>query len=91
MIPEAETARGASTRRLTLYVRRGCSLCEDMRDDLELFRRELSFALDVVDIDRDPGLRERYDTLVPVLADAEREICRYFLDPVALRSAFGSE
>ena len=79
------------TKRLRLYVRRGCSLCEDMRDDLALFSDELQFTLEVVDIDRDPVLRERHDTRVPVLEYAEREICNYFLDPVALRSALTAE
>ena len=79
------------SRTLRLYVRRGCSLCEDMRDDLALFSEELRFTVDVVDIDRDPVLRERHDTRVPVLEYAEHEICNYFLDPVALRSALTAE
>ncbi|MDH3451799.1 MAG: glutaredoxin family protein [Gammaproteobacteria bacterium] len=78
-------------RRLTLYVRRGCSLCEDMRNDLALFSEELQFALDIVDIDEDPGLRARHDVRVPVLEYANREVCNYFLDPVALRSALAAE
>ena len=78
-------------RRLTLYVRSGCSLCEDMQTDLALFREELRFELDVVDIDRDPALRVKHDVRVPVLEFAEREVCNYFLDPVALRSALAAE
>lgn len=72
-------------------MRRGCSLCEDMRNDLALFSEALRFTVDVVDIDRDPVLRERHDTRVPVLEYAGREICNYFLDPVALRSALTAE
>ena len=78
-------------RRLTLYVRSGCSLCEDMRDDLVLFSAELRFELDIVDIDQDPALRSRHDMRVPVLECANREVCNYFLDPVALRSALAAE
>ena len=78
-------------RHLTLYVRSGCSLCEDMRNDLALFSEELRFELRVVDIDTDPELRARHDTRVPVLEYANREICNYFLDPVALRSALAAE
>ena len=80
-----------SSRRLTLYVRSGCSLCEDMRNDLALFSDELRFELDIVDIDRNPALRVKHDVRVPVLEYAEREICNYFLDPVALRSALAAE
>lgn len=77
--------------RLTLYVRAGCSLCEDMRNDLSMFSEELRFELDVVDIDGDEVLRARHDVRVPVLACGEHEICNYFLDPVALRSALTAE
>ena len=74
---------------LTLYSRVGCHLCEDMLETLQAFREELSFTVQVVDIDADPVLRERYDTLVPVLVQGDTEICHYFLDKVALNRALG--
>lgn len=40
------------------------------------------------DIDDDPTLRERYNTLVPVLTLDGQEICHYFLDPERLASYF---
>ena len=67
-------------RRLQLYYRNGCHLCEDMLGQLQA----LDVQVDVVDVDRDPALRARYHALVPVLADGENEICRYFLDQVAV-------
>lgn len=73
--------------RLVLFVRRGCTLCEDLHHDLLHYRDELRFELELVDIDRAPQLRCAYDTRVPVLVYGEREICHYFLDPVALRDA----
>jgi len=39
------------------------------------------FDLETRDIDDDPDLRARYNTLVPVLAIDDEEICHYFLDP----------
>jgi glutaredoxin len=75
---------------LTLYQRPGCHLCADMRDELRSFQAELGFTLELVDIDREPGLRARYDRLVPVLAMGDREICHYFLDPAALRTTLGA-
>ena len=39
-----------------------------------------SFTFDIVDVDADPALVERYDELVPVLAHDGREVCHYHLD-----------
>ena len=80
------TERGAGDiPRLTLYARDGCHLCEDMAASLAELFEPGSFGVERVDIDADPGLRARYDTEVPVLALGERELCRHFLDPVAVR------
>lgn len=71
---------------LTVYGREGCHLCGDMLDALEDFRSDLRFGLAWVDVDSDPELARRYGHLVPVLAAGEREICHYFLDPMALNA-----
>ena len=68
-----------------MYYRHGCHLCEDMLRDLEPLRRSLGLQLEVVDVDRDPALKARYHSTVPVLEAGERELCRYFLDPAAVR------
>ncbi len=77
------------TVQLTLYNRVGCHLCEDMLEVLQVFSDELEFTVVSVDIDQDAVLRKRYNTLVPVLALGEQEICHYFLDKVALCKALG--
>jgi len=82
--------RSVSSPRLTLYVRAGCHLCEDMRAGLEELFAPDAFALELVNIDTDPALRTRYDTEVPVLADGEEELCRHFLDPVAVGECLAS-
>ena len=46
------------------------------------------FDIETKDIDSDPLLRERYNTLVPVLAAGSEEICHYFLDPDKLAVYF---
>ena len=71
---------------LTVYTRRDCHLCSDMLQALEALRDELGFQLVDIDIDSDPALRHRYDTRVPVLADADVEICYYFLEESRLRA-----
>ena len=76
---------GFLTQQLTVYTRRGCHLCTDMMQALELLRLELAFDITTVDIDADPELRRLYDTRVPVLAVAGVEICYYFLEEQLLR------
>ncbi len=72
-------------RRLQLYYRHGCHLCEDMLGQLLGLGADLRFSVDLIDVDGDSGLQARYQVLVPVLTDGDTEICRYFLDEVALR------
>ena len=76
---------------LTLFSRQGCHLCEDMHDSLREYETELNFSVSVVDIDGDAALRASYNELVPVLTHGNKEICRYFLDMVALRQALGTD
>ena len=72
---------------LTLLSRRYCHLCHDMEQALEPLKGPLGFELRVVDVDADDALEAQYGELVPVLLFEGREICHYFLDLEALRSA----
>jgi hypothetical protein len=76
---------------LTLYVRAGCHLCEDMRREVGGFQQDCGFSLNIVDIDSDPALRLRYGQLIPLLAAGEQEICHYWFDPQALLEYFRKE
>ena len=76
---------------LTLYYREGCHLCEVMLQTLRGLQPRLGFDLQLVDVDRDPGLVRRYDEWVPVLCCGEQEICHYQLDEQALRAALLSQ
>jgi hypothetical protein len=51
--------------------------------------RDESLSVEVVDVDEDAGLRERFGSRVPVLCLDGREICHYHLDVPALRRALG--
>lgn len=76
-------------RGFTLYSRSYCHLCEDMLAALQaLAPAGQSFAVDVIDVDLDPQLVERFDELVPVLYGRldEPELCHYFLDEAAVRT-----
>lgn len=63
-------------RRVTVYTRRGCHLCEDA---IAIVRRVATGRADVelVDIDGDPHLFERYTVRVPVIAVDGVEIAEY--------------
>ena len=69
---------------LTFYFRDGCHLCEDMWQQLDELRREGSFKVHQVDVDGDPGLVDKYGSLVPVLASGDELLCNYYLDPKTL-------
>ena len=55
-------------RTVTLYTRHDCHLCEDAHETLLEARDRVAFALEIVDIDRDPALHRRYNWEVPVVA-----------------------
>lgn len=58
-----------------------------MATELEELQASMGFSFDIVDVDGDAAIEERYGELVPVLTDAQgREICHYFLDRDALRA-----
>jgi hypothetical protein len=67
--------------RFTLYSRSWCHLCSDMLEALRNYmaRQGLPFSVDVVDVDADPVLLQRFDELVPVLTlDPDGpEICHW--------------
>ena len=75
--------------RLTLLRRAYCHVCDDMLAALQKLRGEHAFDVDLVDIDADPGLAQKYNELVPVLLGGEAEICHYFLDEPKLREYLG--
>ena len=72
--------------RLKLYSRSYCHLCDDMLAALAPIRSEFGFALEVIDIDSDPVLERRFDTMVPVLMHADTELCHYHLDAGKVRA-----
>ena len=74
----------------TLYSRSSCHLCQDMLDALDALQSpERPFTVEVIDVDADEALVARFDELVPVLyADLDQpELCHYFLDESAVKTA----
>lgn len=67
--------------RVVLYTRAGCHLCDDARKLLEAH----GLTPELVDVDADPALRERFDTCVPVVEIDGKIRFRGRLEPVLLR------
>jgi len=65
------------TPKVTLYTRKGCSLCDDAKQVLESVRGRAVFELYEVDIDTDAGLRSSYNDEVPVIAINGRKAFKY--------------
>ncbi|MCY3769115.1 MAG: glutaredoxin family protein [Gammaproteobacteria bacterium] len=76
---------------ILFYYREDCHLCENMRRDLEVFRRQHQAACPTVvtmrDIEDDARWLERYHEYVPVLVVDGEEVCHYFFDSGEMRNA----
>lgn len=60
--------------RVQLFGKACCPLCDEAKEAVEKARARLPFHFEVVDIESDPTLRDRYRELVPVLAVNGREV-----------------
>ena len=71
-------------RKVTLYSREGCHLCDEARVALERVHALAPFVLEVVDIEADDALHARYLERIPVIALDGEELFDYFVDETAL-------
>ena len=78
-------------KKLIVYGREDCHLCQEMIVALKNFQTQVSFEFHVVDIDSDPELIVLYGEKIPVLMSplTNRMICHYFLDVAALDDYLG--
>jgi len=68
-------------RRITLYGRPGCHLCDEAREVLD----RVGEPYDVVDIESDEDLLRRYLERIPVVAVDGEERFEFFVDEYQLR------
>ncbi|HET9558953.1 MAG TPA: glutaredoxin family protein [Actinomycetota bacterium] len=76
-------------RRVVLYTRVGCHLCEEAERALREERAAAAFDLELVDIDRDPELARRYGVRVPVVAMDGEDLFEYEVPVDLLRARLG--
>jgi hypothetical protein len=72
-------------RRIRVYSRPGCHLCELLVDELmPLIRGRLD--LEVVNIDERPEWTLKYGTLIPLVEYNGETVCNFHLDTAAIRT-----
>jgi glutaredoxin len=77
-------------KRISLFTRAGCHLCDDAHAALERVRARAPFELEVIDVDSDPALSARYGLEVPVVLVDGRKWAKFHVDEAALERRLGS-
>jgi len=85
MSPDAAT--GADDARVRMYVRDGCHLCDVAEQVAREVCAETGTTIELVDINTDPQLRDRWTDQVPVTFVDGRQHDFWRVDPGRLRAA----
>ena len=72
-------------KRLVLYGKPDCELCDEMKAVVEEVRRTMPFTLEVVDITDDAPLTAAYGLDIPVLTVDGRKAFKHRVGAAALR------
>jgi hypothetical protein len=72
---------------LHFFTREACTLCHSALAVVKRIQNRIPFNLQIQDIDENPGLRHRYDTVIPVVAFNSHELARSFFDEKSLEKA----
>jgi glutaredoxin len=78
----------AAHHTVTVYTRHGCHLCDEAIAVVRLVADGRA-EVELIDIDADPLLTERYTVRVPVVAVDGVEVAQYQLAPEQLEVALG--
>lgn len=76
-------------RRLTLYGKPGCHLCDEARAAVAEVGSEMDLDIEEVDISTDPRLYREYGERIPVLDVDGKEALELGFDAPALRKLLG--
>jgi glutaredoxin len=75
-----ESPRMPEGPRVIVYSRKGCHLCEVVKESLTKLSRRGSFTWREIDVDSDPELRRRYNDEVPVVFINGHKAFKYHMD-----------
>lgn len=70
----------SGTREVLLYTRKGCHLCEIVKESLVKLQRRGGFLWREVDVDTDEQLRREYNDQVPVVFIDGYKAFKYHMD-----------
>jgi len=70
----------SDTREVILYSRKGCHLCEIVKESLVKLQRRGGFTWREIDVDSDAQIRHRYNDEVPVVFINGRKAFKYHMD-----------
>ena len=73
-------AYNRSMHEVLVYSRKGCHLCDVVKETLTQLRGEADFEWREVDIDADPELCEKYNDEIPVVFIDGRKAFKYHMD-----------
>ncbi len=68
------------THNVVVYSRKGCHLCEVVKESLSKLSRRGGFTWQEIDVDADPDLRRQYNDEVPVVFINGRKAFKYHMD-----------
>jgi glutaredoxin len=75
-----ESPRMPEGHSVIVYSRKGCHLCEVVKESLTKLSRRGSFTWREIDVDSDPELRRQYNDEVPVVFINGRKAFKYHMD-----------
>lgn len=67
-------------RQVILYYRKGCHLCEVMKESLVKLSKRTTFNWEQIDVDSSPELKRRFTDEVPVVFINGRKAFKYRMD-----------
>jgi glutaredoxin len=70
----------AELRQVVLYSRKGCHLCEIVKETLTKLQRRGGFTWSDIDVESDDELRRRFTDEVPVVFIDGRKAFKYHMD-----------
>ena len=78
-------------RRVVLYGKPGCCLCDEAREEVQRVRDRHAFQLEEVDVSVDPALYRQYGERIPVLVLDGEELFDFHVDAAELVRRLQSE
>lgn len=75
------------TAQLTVYIRQGCHLCDDMLETLAQYSGELDYTYECCDIDSQADWQQQYNDWVPVVTLDGQQLFHYFFELATLQAA----